>query len=142
MDRPHESILNCTACGAPTTSSMRFCPSCGAERPMAAAAPGLDKDEVWEVVPIDSPPADDVGAGLIPYKNPQALSSYYLGFFALIPLIGILFAPVAVVLGLLGLRYSRQSPEAKGGVHAVIGLVLGGLSLFCNPAMTFLLWKL
>ena len=33
----------------------------------------------------------DATGGVIPYKNPMALTGYYLGFLSLLPLIGILF---------------------------------------------------
>jgi hypothetical protein len=64
---------------------------------------------------------------LIPYKNPQALVAYYLGVFAVIPVIGILLGLTAFVLGILGLRYRRRNPAAGGAVHAWIGIVAGGL---------------
>ncbi|MEC9188944.1 MAG: hypothetical protein VX520_07015, partial [Planctomycetota bacterium] len=44
----------------------------------------------------------DATGGVIPYKNPMALTGYYLGFLSLLPLIGILFTIPAIILGFIG----------------------------------------
>ena len=87
---------------------------------------------------------DDGGlATLIPYRNPTALAGYYVGFFSLIPGIGLLLAIAAIVLSILGIRHSTRHPEAKGMVHAVVGLVLGLLAILCvNPVLLFLIYRL
>jgi hypothetical protein len=64
---------------------------------------------------------------LIPYKNPKGLTAYYLGVFALIPCVGLILGPAAFILGILGLRYSKQHPTAGGAGHAIAGIVLGAL---------------
>src|SRR5258705_9391682 len=69
---------------------------------------------------------------LIPYKNPLALVAYYLGVFSLIPAIGLLLGPASFILGLYGLRYNRNHPQAAGGGHAIAGIVLGGLTSLLN----------
>ena len=75
----------------------------------------------------------DVVTTLIPMRNPKALASYYLGFVALIPILGIIIAIVSIVLGILGIRYSSQNPRAKGVAHAIVGIVLSTISLIINP---------
>ncbi|HMC88069.1 MAG TPA: zinc ribbon domain-containing protein, partial [Gemmataceae bacterium] len=40
----------------------------------------------------DDDDGDQVVSTIIPYKNPRALASYYLGFLALIPVLGIVLA--------------------------------------------------
>src|SRR5262249_51857655 len=77
---------------------------------------------------------------LIPYHNPKALAAYYCGFFALLPIVGLALAPVSIILGFLGVRHARDYPETKGTAHAIIGIVLGLLSLLCNPIITLLAW--
>jgi len=64
---------------------------------------------------------------IIPYKNVRALVAYYLGVFSVIPPVGALLGIPAFVLGISGLRFRSRNPEAGGGVHAWIGIVLGGL---------------
>jgi hypothetical protein len=86
--------------------------------------------------------SDDGGIStLIPYKNLRALFSYYAGIGALIPVLGLLLAPVAMILGILGLLYRRDHPEAKGTAHAIVGIVLGTLSLLCQSIGSLILWK-
>jgi hypothetical protein len=63
----------------------------------------------------------------IPYKNTKALTAYYCGVFALIPCFSFFLGFVALVFGILGLRYAKAHPEARGQVHAWIGIILGGL---------------
>lgn len=69
---------------------------------------------------------------LIPDKNPKALIGYYLGFVSLLPCIGFPFSVAAIILGIMGLQFSRQHPEAEGGGHAIVGIVLGVFSLLAN----------
>src|SRR5438128_5239169 len=69
----------------------------------------------------------DATGGLIPYKNGMALMSYYTGVFSLIPCLGIILGPVAVILGVLGFRYANAHPKASGKAHAIVGIVLGSL---------------
>jgi hypothetical protein len=69
---------------------------------------------------------------LIPYKNPLALASYYCGVFSLIPCLGLLLGPTALFLGIFGLRQSRRNNKAKGGGHAIAGIILGTLTSLGN----------
>ena len=66
---------------------------------------------------------------IIPDKNPKALIGYYLRFAALLPCVGLLFAIPAIVLGIMGWQFSQRNPEAQGGGHAIVGIVLGVLSI-------------
>jgi hypothetical protein len=74
----------------------------------------------------------DATGGLIPYKNGKALAAYYTGVFSLIPCLGAILGPIAVVLGVMGLNYARQHPRASGQAHAIVGIVLGGLTALGN----------
>src|SRR5262245_35440375 len=69
----------------------------------------------------------DATGGLIPYKNGMALASYYTGVFSLIPCFGLILAPIALVLGILGFNYANKHPTARGKAHAIVGIVLGAL---------------
>jgi hypothetical protein len=77
----------------------------------------------------------DATGGLIPYKNPKALTAYYVGVFSLIPCIGVLLAVVAVVLGVMGLKYAKQHPSARGQAHAIVGIVLGTLVILAHAGL-------
>ena len=70
----------------------------------------------------------DTTGGLIPYKNPKALTAYYVGIFGFfLPLIG---GIIAIVLGIQGLKYAKLKPKARGQAHAIIG-ILGGIFAVC-----------
>jgi hypothetical protein len=75
---------------------------------------------------------DDPVQTIIPYKNALALMAYYTGVFSLIPVLGVILGPGAIVLGFLGYRYGRIHPTAKGTGHAVAGIVFGVLTTLCN----------
>ena len=70
----------------------------------------------------------DATGGLIPYKNAMALTAYYLSVFSLIPCVGSLLGPAAVICGFLGLKHANKHPNASGKAHAVVGIVLGGIT--------------
>ena len=35
-------------------------------------------------------------------------------------------APAAVIMGILGIRHANAHPEARGKVHAWVGIIMGG----------------
>jgi hypothetical protein len=76
----------------------------------------------------DEPPDDGGVSTLIPYRNGFALGGYYCGVFSLIPGLGMILGPTAVVLGIMALNYVKKYPTAKGTGHAIAALVLGGLT--------------
>jgi hypothetical protein len=104
--------VRCPYCQAPNAPASRYCESCGKELPR--------RDDPDFPERSDSPVST-----IIPYKNPKALIAYYLGVFGLIPCVGIVLGPAAIVLGILGLRYVKKYPTAKGTGHAITGIVLG-----------------
>ena len=65
---------------------------------------------------------------IIPAKNPPALIAYYCGVFSLIPLLGNLLGPAAIVLGVMGLRARKRNPNLPGKAHAIVGIVLGTIT--------------
>jgi hypothetical protein len=82
------------------------------------------------VPPVNqTPPAapDNVGEFFVPYKNGYAIAAYYLGIFSFIPGIGILLGIPALVLGLKGRRLALQHPQARGKIHAWVGIIMGSL---------------
>jgi DNA-directed RNA polymerase subunit RPC12/RpoP len=71
-------------------------------------------------------------SSVIPYNNGLALAAYYCGVFGLIPGLGLILGPTALILGILGWRYVRKHPEAKGTAHAIVGIVLGLFDILVN----------
>ncbi len=68
----------------------------------------------------------------IPSRNGPALASYYLGLFSLFPCLGFPLGVAAIYYGLQGLRRVRENPAVRGGAHAWVGLICGGLFGFFN----------
>jgi hypothetical protein len=64
---------------------------------------------------------------LVPSKNGPALVSYYFGIFSLMPCLGFPMGVVAVYYGIQGLRRVRENPAVRGGAHAWVGVICGGL---------------
>jgi hypothetical protein len=77
-------------------------------------------------IPTAAAPTN-VGEFFVPYKNGYAIAAYYLGIFAFIPAIGILLGIPAFILGLKGRKLAVQHPEARGKVHAWVGIIMGGV---------------
>ncbi|GAB5406657.1 MAG: hypothetical protein Aurels2KO_48880 [Aureliella sp.] len=70
----------------------------------------------------------DATGGIIPYKNPSALTAYYLSVFSLIPCLGLFLGMPAIFLGLKGLKFQKANPQAAGVAHAWVGIILGSLT--------------
>lgn len=119
-------MMFCPECGKGNGENNYKCTSCGRVLHPAQVAPAGQF-------------ADATIASIIPYKNPPALVSYYLGVFSLVPFVGIVLGIAAVILGLIGLRAARANPASGGKVHAWIGIVLGGLCALGYITLTILL---
>jgi hypothetical protein len=74
-------------------------------------------------------------AAIIPYKNPKSLVAYYTGVFSLIPILGLVLGPIALIFGILAIRYRQQRPTAGGMGHAITGIVLGSLTTLGHLAV-------
>lgn len=108
------------------------CPKCGSANPEGAQS--CRRCETALVAPAGAPsgqPAarDDWVSRQIPYKNPMALTAYYIGVFSMIPCLGAPLAVAAIPLGILGLQAAKKNPGLHGKAHAWTGIVLGALSL-------------
>jgi uncharacterized protein YqgC (DUF456 family) len=70
----------------------------------------------------------------------RALAGYYVGVFSLVPGVGLLLSPLAIVLGILGYHYGRARPEAEGTGHAAAGIVFAIAGLILNAALSVVLY--
>jgi hypothetical protein len=75
---------------------------------------------------------DDGISTIIPYHNGLALAAYYCGVFSIVPGIALILGPVAIGLGIGGMRRVSRNPEIKGTGHAITGIVLGSLTSLIN----------
>ncbi len=140
-DDAGEKKIKCPKCSAITTAAavkQTFAPP-QAPTPTEAIASSPapreepDDDADWEESPqiardVRMNPAGDAVSTLIPYKNGRALLAYYLGVFSFIPCVGMILGPAAFILGILGMRYVKANPTAKGTGHAIAGIVMGALT--------------
>ncbi len=69
---------------------------------------------------------------LIPTQNPNALSSYYMGLFSILPLLGLLLGPLAILNGRKGIGQVKAEPQMPGKTHAYVGIGCGSLGLLFN----------
>lgn len=77
-------------------------------------------------VPVPVPPK--VGHAMdhvIPTRNQPALLGYYYAIFGLLPIVGLLLAPVAICYGLIGLDRGNRLPRNIGYGHALFAVVAG-----------------
>jgi hypothetical protein len=75
---------------------------------------------------------DDVISTIIPYKNKCALIGYYLGLFSILPVLGLPMGIAALVLGVKGLRYRAENPQAHGKGHSIVAIIGGSIGLLIN----------
>jgi hypothetical protein len=75
---------------------------------------------------------------MLPDVNRNGASTTALAFttYALVPFLGILFVPGAVLIGVVGLIYSYHAPQ-KGGRRAAVASVLCGIAIL---GVQLLLW--
>jgi len=102
--------MTCTRCGADLDGVGRFCRQCGAE--------------VAPVTPASRPEDDAVLRAVLPVgRTALSIAAGYLGLFAVIPV----FAPLALIVGVLALRDLKRKPGALGRGRAIFGVVMGAL---------------
>lgn len=132
----------CPKCGTPNVTGRERCSRCADPLPFDPEAPyaqplppplpaqGNMSGPLPPPPPGPSRPAGYPGGGtdpveiLIPYRNPLALAAYYTGLFSIIPCLGLILIPVALVCALLGLGKAQQHPESRGKAHAWVGIAL------------------
>lgn len=105
-----------------------------AQRPTAMPVPPVSPG------PLQSPQYAEGGgvSSIIPYRNGHALAGYYCGIFSLVPVFGLVLGPVALVLGVLGLKNANRDPAAKGKGHAWVAIILGSITTLGHLAFGIL----
>jgi hypothetical protein len=81
---------------------------------------------------IVTPEVGGTLSGIIPYRNPPALVGYYISVVSLIPGFALAFGPIAIILGIVGLRKHKTDPRVKGTAHAIVAIGLGSLTTLAN----------
>jgi hypothetical protein len=68
-------------------------------------------------------------------RSGWAIAAGYLGIFSLLGI----FAPFAVITGILGLREIKKDPRLGGRGRAIFGIVMGGIFTLFNAALIIML---
>jgi hypothetical protein len=112
--------MRCPGCGADNPADAKRCASCGerlARRPRRQEA----------VEEADTPWGKRTDS-----RHRTALNAYRYGVFSLIPFVGLVLGPVAIVLALLAWRQARGDPSITRSGHVQVALLLGTVTLLAN----------
>ena len=101
--------MYCIKCGKSIPEKSIVCPFCGAAQTFSECS--------------------DISSSWLPNNN-MALLAYYLGIASL--LCGLITGIAAVITGIKGLAFAQAHPDAKGKVHAWVGIVLGCFCSICQ----------
>lgn len=132
-----EGRLACPACGAEARRpDARFCSACG----RAVEEPYRPADALRASYHLHRPRASNKRSmsTMLPNVNRNGASTTALAFttYALVPFLGILFVPGALVIGAAGLICSYRAPH-RGGRRASFASIFCGLVIL---AVQLLLW--
>jgi hypothetical protein len=152
----------CSACGARARrSGARYCSTCGGALDeeyfpvdsLRASYRFERPRETWRtsVVPRDArrrrvnrrAASKSLKVEVMPRRIYNGASSSSLAFvaYALVPYLGILFCPGALVFGGVGLLRAWRSPHSGGRRDAALGVILGLLILCAQLALWWILYK-
>ena len=99
----------CTKCGKELSDDAAFCPSCGTSTSDKPIAVPSEEETLKYILPIG--------------RSGYAIAAGYLALFSVL----FVFAPFALLFGILALRDIRLHPEKKGKGRAWFGIVMGAL---------------
>ena len=92
------------------------CPACGADNPDGSASCAACGTNLPKTAP----------------RKPLDLIAYDCALLGLIPLAGLLFGPLALILGLIAWRRKEDPSGARISNHALAAMVLGSLIAVTN----------
>lgn len=152
----------CPACGSlARRESARFCATCGhslgedyfptdslrasyrfERRPAAALLPTMPRKKRVEEVRRTRTHARTMRDSMPP-RNLSGVTATARAFvtYALVPYIGIIFCPGALLLGVVGYLRASRTPNAGGRRDAVVSVVLGLVVLCAQIALWWVLYK-
>ena len=88
-------------------------------------------------------PTDESPTGAwVPYGNPPAVIAYGLSVVGLIPGLGLICGPLAVLFGLIGRQRVRRDPSVRGYGHSLLmGVGLGSFEFIVNAIGLYFIVK-
>jgi hypothetical protein len=112
--------MYCWNCGAQAEEGAAFCAKCGASLSGQLAVAQQEQ------------PTDKALGLVVPINvSPWAMVSGYLGLFSVL----LIFAPFAIITGILGLSDIKANPNRSGKGRAIFGIVMGSLCMIGLLAM-------
>ncbi len=123
--------LFCPKCNAVNFQTVTSCAKCGAALTSSPSTSGSG---------INLRQSLDTTSIILSPPNLYAFHSFNLSLAAIIPVVGLLLGPAAIVLGFLGLAHFTKHPESKGRKHAIKGIVIGSLALVANVLLLAILF--
>lgn len=86
-----------------------------------------------------APDPTEVPVTFLPQGNPNARRAYLCAILGLIPVLGLLLGPFAVLFGIFGFRFAKKDPDSRGIGHAFLSMILGLLETIFNGLGVFFL---
>ena len=112
--------MRCAACQTDNPDHEAACSNCGCKLPSRTARrPGRGRDDTK----FGSRALDKKGLGWFAYR---------CGVIGLIPFVGLVFGPMALVLGFIAWLQARRGPHLLGLGPALAGMILGGIISLTN----------
>jgi len=103
--------IRCPACQTENSNQTRVCTACGVKLPRRRR--GAEEEQ--------GPP-----------PSTSALLAFRCAVCGLIPLVGLVMGPVALLLGFLAYRRGQEDVVTSGNAHAIAGMVFGGVIALTN----------
>ena len=76
----------------------------------------------------------EVPVSFLPAGNVNARRGYLCALVGLVPGLGVLFGPLAIVFGAIGLRAARRDEQQRGYGHAYVSRLAGAVEFVCAVA--------
>ena len=141
--KEYAELLICSACGANgNRASAKFCADCGKIMNQDYAP----LDQLWASYNLQSrdesqkveKPQQEIKELFQKPSNGAAATAMAFVVYSLVPYLGILFCPGAILMGGIGLAVSYQKPQLGGRQTATYSICLGAII----TAIQVLLWWL
>jgi hypothetical protein len=112
--------MRCPACNADNADNAERCAACGEKLSRRPRRRGLATER-------DAPLSPETEA-----RERAALRAYRFSLFGLIPFVGLVLGPIALVLGGLARHRGKGDPSFRERGFATAAMVLGGLVTVTN----------
>ena len=155
LEEDEDYSRHCPACGADAREQARFCATCGrvlegSYFPTDALRSSYHQQEEFEKNLRGKPKparaekkgeAKVTGNVFATEKNNIAKMALAFATYALVPYLGILFCPFAVLFGGFGLMRSYRFPKHGGRQASFTSIILGVVILLAQLILWWLLYK-